>query len=215
MLLLCNNVPCQGSHSGVIVLAWLTRLTEMLITVAGPLGCHTVAVVMSSLLIPVINLASDHSKEVCQELTGGGIAASGGSVPLHNTVKLVVKLFREHCNYDKDDQERWEITFTSWRIYILIVTISTRLMTARNKPFSSCMTKVALALMLNVDKYNKINNCLKHSTVIVTWCTILVSLVRGWRCCTVSFKGDIKSGISSSSWFAGKIHHSDRDRGCV
>ena len=73
---------------------------------------HTVAVVMSLLSIPVINLASVHSKEVCQELTGGGIqtsldisftTASGRSRPLRNTLKLVVKLFREHCNYG----QRW------------------------------------------------------------------------------------------------------------
>lgn len=59
LLLLCNNVPCLGAHNDVIVLAWLTRLTKMLITVAGL--AYTMVVVMGLILIPVINLATDHS----------------------------------------------------------------------------------------------------------------------------------------------------------
>lgn len=59
---LCNWEPSLSTHNHVIVLAWLTRLTEALITAAGPPGlASTVVFVMSSILILVINLALDHS----------------------------------------------------------------------------------------------------------------------------------------------------------
>lgn len=55
---LCNWEPSLSTHNHVIVLAWLTRLTEALIT-SGL--ASTVVFVMSSILIPIINLALDHS----------------------------------------------------------------------------------------------------------------------------------------------------------
>lgn len=59
---LCNWEPSLSTHNAVVVLAWLTRLTKTLITVASPLGWHAQPfIVMSSILIPLIILVLDHS----------------------------------------------------------------------------------------------------------------------------------------------------------
>lgn len=83
-------MPCHGAYKYVIVLAWLTRLTKTLITVARM--THTVVVVMGSILISVINLAADHSKV---SYKGAAIifgAVSGGYVRLCRIVVNVYNL---------------------------------------------------------------------------------------------------------------------------
>lgn len=90
-------MPCLAAHNDVIVLARLTRPKKTLITPADLWVDTQWPGVMGLILIPVINLATDHSKVFKGEAIKTGInsgvrAAYGALVLTRKNVKLVGKL---------------------------------------------------------------------------------------------------------------------------
>lgn len=105
-------MPCLSAHKDVIVFSTAHEANKDAHYRGRSSGLtHTEVVMMGSILILVINLASDHSKEVCKgaaiKLGINTDAAPGGSDKVQENRlrsccpnRIVIDLFRQRYNYD-------------------------------------------------------------------------------------------------------------------